>query len=83
MLAALTTAMSLTAQFMLSRKWISNWWLWIAVDLIYIPLYISKGLWLTAFLFLIFLGLSIAGLLEWRKAKREADQRNKAAEVEV
>ena len=80
---ALTTAMSLTAQFMLSRKWISNWWLWIAVDLIYIPLYISKGLWLTAFLFLIFLGLSIAGLLEWRKAKREADQRNKAAEVEV
>lgn len=65
---ALTTAMSLVAQFMLSRKWIANWWLWIAVDLIYIPLYVHKGLWLTAILYGVFLAMCIAGLIEWRKA---------------
>ena len=68
---ALTTAMSLVAQFMLSRKWIANWWLWIAVDLIYIPLYIQKGLWLTAGLYAVFLAMCIAGLIEWQKARTD------------
>lgn len=71
---ALTTAMSLVAQFMLSRKWVANWWLWIAVDLIYIPLYIHKGLWLTALLYVVFLIMCIAGLIEWRKAMKTPDQ---------
>lgn len=68
---ALTTAMSLVAQFMLSRKWIANWWLWIAVDLIYIPLYIYKGLWLTAGLYVVFLAMCIVGLIEWQKARTD------------
>ena len=67
-LDALTTSMSLVAQFMLSRKWIANWWLWIAVDVIYIPLYIYKGLWLTAGLYGVFLAMCVAGLIEWRRA---------------
>ncbi|HPE48566.1 MAG TPA: nicotinamide riboside transporter PnuC [Hyphomonas sp.] len=66
---ALTTALSLVAQFMLSRKWIANWWLWIAADLVYIPLYAYKGLWLTAGLYGIFLGMCIVGLIEWRRAR--------------
>lgn len=69
-LDALTTAMSLVAQFMLARKWIANWWLWIAVDVIYIPLYIYKSLWLTAVLYLVFLIMCIIGLREWRNAAR-------------
>ena len=77
---ALTTAMSLVAQFMLSRKWIANWWLWIAADLIYIPLYISKGLWLTAGLYLVFLIMCIVGLMEWRAA-REKEQKLSSADV--
>ncbi len=67
---ALTTAMSLVAQFMLGRKWIANWWLWIAVDLIYMPLYVSKGLWLTAILYGVFLIMCIAGLIQWREARK-------------
>lgn len=67
---ALTTAMSLVAQFMLGRKWIANWWLWIAVDLIYMPLYVSKGLWLTAGLYGVFLIMCIIGLLEWHQARK-------------
>ena len=56
---------------MLSRTWIANWWLWIAVDLIYIPLYIHKGLWLTAGLYAVFLAMCIAGLIEWQKARTD------------
>jgi len=65
---SITTALSLVAQFMLSRKWIANWWLWIAADLIYIPLYIHKDLWLTAGLYAVFLVMCIIGLREWRRA---------------
>ncbi len=69
---ALTTALSLVAQFMLSRKWIANWWFWIAADLVYIPLYAYKGLWLTALLYFLFLAMCIAGLIQWRAARRAA-----------
>jgi len=63
----LTTAMSLTAQYMLTRKLIENWWWWIAVDVIYIALYIYKRLYLTSILYAIFLGMCIIGLREWQR----------------
>lgn len=66
---ALTTALSLVAQFMLSRKWIAHWYFWIAADIVYIPLYIHKGLWLTALLYAIFLIMCVIGLLQWRAAR--------------
>ncbi len=67
---ALTTAMSLTAQLMLNRKWIGSWWVWIAVDVLYVGLYAYKGLHLTALLYLLFIGLCVRGLIEWRAAAR-------------
>jgi nicotinamide mononucleotide transporter len=63
---AFTTALSLVAQFMLSRKWIANWWFWIAADIVYIPLYAYKNLWLTAALYAIFLAMCVVGLMKWR-----------------
>jgi nicotinamide mononucleotide transporter len=67
---ALTTSMSLTAQYMMTRKVVENWWLWITADAIYILLYCYKGLYLTAVLYAIFLGMCIVGLREWEKAGR-------------
>ncbi|TAM52079.1 MAG: nicotinamide riboside transporter PnuC [Acidobacteria bacterium] len=67
-LDALTTSMSLAAQYMLTRKLIENWYLWIAVDVIYIGLYASRSLPLTAVLYAIFLAMCIAGLFEWRRS---------------
>jgi nicotinamide mononucleotide transporter len=63
---AVTTAISLVAQFMLNRKYLQNWFFWITADIIYIWLYAYKDLWLTSFLYLIFLLLCVAGFLQWK-----------------
>jgi nicotinamide mononucleotide transporter len=63
----LTTAMSLTAQYMLTRKLVENWWWWIAVDVIYIALYVYKHLLLTSVLYAIFLAMCIMGLRRWKQ----------------
>src|SRR4029077_4121571 len=52
---ALTTVLSLIAQFMLTRKLFENWFVWITADLIYIGLYIYKDLYLTSLLYAIFM----------------------------
>lgn len=64
---SLTTAMSLTAQYMLARKIIENWWLWMAADIIYVALYVYKGLYLTAVLYVVFFALCVLGLVRWQK----------------
>jgi nicotinamide mononucleotide transporter len=65
-----TTAMSLGAQWLLSRRVLENWWLWIAVDVVYVPLYLWKGLWVTAGLYALFLALCILGLADWKREMR-------------
>ncbi|HEY7405954.1 MAG TPA: nicotinamide riboside transporter PnuC [Candidatus Angelobacter sp.] len=67
----LTTALFLTAQFMMSRKLVENWWFWIIGDVLVIGLYVYKHLYLTSALYLVFLAMSIAGLVEWRRAARK------------
>ncbi|GAA2694193.1 MULTISPECIES: nicotinamide riboside transporter PnuC [Actinoplanes] len=67
---ALTTALSLLATYGQTRKLVENWWLWIAADVIYIPLYAYKDLWLTAILYLAFLVLCVLGLRSWQAARR-------------
>jgi nicotinamide mononucleotide transporter len=64
-LDALTTSLSLCAQWWLNRKRLATWYCWIAVDVIYIPLYVSKHLYLTSILYAVFLCMATIGLLEW------------------
>jgi nicotinamide mononucleotide transporter len=68
-----TTALSLAAIYGQSRKYVESWWIWIAADVIYIPLYVYKNLGLTSVLYLVFLILCVIGLREWRRALRETD----------
>ena len=63
-------AMSITAQYLLSIRRLENWILWIVVDVIYVGLYWWKELHATALLYAVFLALSVAGLLEWRREYR-------------
>lgn len=75
---ALTTSLSLGAQWLLNRKRLENWHIWIVADAIYIPLYVSRGLNLTAMLYAVFLIMAVLGLLGWRDAY-ESRQRQAAA----
>jgi len=62
---ALTTSISLCAQWLLNRKHVESWYFWIAADLIYVPLYLYKDLHLTAGLYAVFLVMATMGLLRW------------------
>jgi nicotinamide mononucleotide transporter len=68
---ALTTVLSLAAQYLLCRKRFENWWFWIAADVIYIPLYFSRQLPLTAILYTLFLAMCVVGVREWTRSVRK------------
>jgi nicotinamide mononucleotide transporter len=65
---ALTTAISLASQWLLNRKRLENWIGWIVVDIIYVPLYAYKELYLTSILYALFLIMAIMGLCAWRES---------------
>jgi nicotinamide mononucleotide transporter len=69
---ALTTALSLGAQYLQCRKRLENWYLWIAADVVYIPIYLRRGLPLTAVLYTVFLVMCLVGLREWTRQWRQA-----------
>lgn len=62
------TAGSLLGQLLLSRKRLENWHVWIAVDVLYVALYVHKHLMLTALLYAAFVLMAVAGLRAWRRA---------------
>jgi nicotinamide mononucleotide transporter len=64
---AFPTSVSLVAQFLLARKFLENWALWIVVDVVSIGLYGYKGLWLTAGLYTLFIVLCVAGWRRWAR----------------
>lgn len=64
---ATVAGMSVAAQILQSLRRVESWLLWIAVDILAIGLFLSRGLHVTAALYAIFLVLAIAGLVEWRK----------------
>jgi nicotinamide mononucleotide transporter len=59
---------SIAAQGLLARRRVESWWLWILVDLIAVPLFAWRGLYATSAVYVLLLGISIAGLIEWRRA---------------
>jgi nicotinamide mononucleotide transporter len=64
---ALTTVLSLAAQWLLNTKSYENWYFWIAADVVYIPLYFVKALYLTGIVYVLFLTMCLLGLRGWRR----------------
>jgi nicotinamide mononucleotide transporter len=67
-LDSLITALSLVAQFMMTRKWIENWPVWILANCLSVGLLIYKGLYVASALYVVYQVLCVMGLLEWRRA---------------
>ncbi len=67
------TAVSLVAQFLLTRKKLENWLLWIGVDVLYVVLYWHRGLALFSVQYVVFLGLAGYGYWQWRRLLRAQD----------
>ena len=61
---------SLVAQWMMTRKLLENWLVWIAVDVLYVGMFIFKDLYLTAALYAVFLALAVRGYVDWRRSMR-------------
>lgn len=62
---ALTTSLSLMATYGQCRKQVESWYLWMLADVVYVPLYASKGLYLTAVLYVGFFALCVMGWRRW------------------
>jgi nicotinamide mononucleotide transporter len=64
---------SVVAQVLLAMRRVENWALWIAIDVLSVWVYVARELYLTAGLYVVFLGLAIAGLIAWARAAREGE----------
>ncbi len=67
-LDSFTTWGAIVTTWMVARKIIQNWHYWFIIDSVSVYLYVSRGLWLTALLFVLYLVLIVIGYREWRKS---------------
>jgi nicotinamide mononucleotide transporter len=67
-LDAATTATSLAAQWMMTRKLLENWSVWSVVNVVYVGMYLSQGLALSAALYAVYFGLAVSGHFAWRRS---------------
>lgn len=64
---SLTTALSVVAYWLLSRKYIEQWLVWLVVDVITVGLYFYKDIPFTAGLYALYSVLAVVGYMRWRK----------------
>ncbi len=63
-----TTALAIVATWMLTRKIIEQWFLWIIANVVSIGLYIYKGLYPTVILYVVYAGMAVYGYFEWKRS---------------
>lgn len=68
-----TTALSIVGMWMLARKYIEQWWVWLVVDFTSAGLYIYKDLHFTAALYAVYAIISIFGYCKWRNMMQSKD----------
>jgi len=71
-LDSFTTWGAIVTTWMVARKIIQNWHYWFIIDSVSVYLYISRGLWLTALLFVVYLVLIVIGYRKWRTSMEAA-----------
>jgi nicotinamide mononucleotide transporter len=66
-----TTWASVITTYLVARKYLQNWLYWIVIDTVSVPLYIERGLHLTALLFVFYVVIAVSGYLSWRTHYRQ------------
>ena len=69
-----TTWASVITTYLVARKYLENWLYWIVIDTVSIPLYIDRGLNLTALLFVAYVVIAVIGYFKWRDHYRANGQ---------
>jgi nicotinamide mononucleotide transporter len=64
---AFTTALSFTATWMLARKILEHWILWVIVDAVSMGLYLYRGLYPTLVLFAVYTAMAVIGFIQWKR----------------
>lgn len=64
-----TTIFSFIATYLMAKKWIENWFYWIAIDGVSVYLYYTRGLEIYALLMFAYTIIVIYGYFEWKKLK--------------
>jgi nicotinamide mononucleotide transporter len=77
-LDSVITALSLNAQWLLNRKRVENWVVWIAVDVLTISLGVWRGMYLLATLYIFYLAMCVAGWIRWRAEMNPGEAQNHA-----
>ena len=69
-----TTWASVITTYLVARKYLQNWLYWIVIDAVSVPLYIDRGLNLTALLFVAYVVIAVVGYFKWRDHVRSNGQ---------
>lgn len=69
-----TTALSVVGLWMLAKKYVEQWWVWVSVDVVCTVLYLQKGLAPTGILYGLYAVVSVFGWRAWRKKARETQE---------
>ena len=65
-----TSILSITAMWLTAKKKIENWIIWLIVDILATGIYYYKGLYFYCILYLVYIGMAVAGYLSWRKSQQ-------------
>ena len=66
------TLFSLFATYLVAQKVVENWWYWIVIDIICIPLFYSRGLYVTSLLYVVYTIMAVVALIQWKRNYRVA-----------
>jgi nicotinamide mononucleotide transporter len=80
---AFVTALSITATWMLARKLIEHWWIWVVVNLVSLGLFIWKDLYPTSILFFFYFTLAVVGYYKWKKEMLRQTHQKKEVRDEI
>ena len=69
-----TTVASFVAMYLSAKKYLESWYLWFAIDVVQVALYLYKGIELYALLYLVYLGMAYLGWRAWKQSAEDNAQ---------